>query len=122
MLEEVQSRQDGRCLPIDEVGISGIQYPVAVWDREHGKQDTVGEISMSVDLPPDVKGAHLSQIVEVLHDCAAEITPHTMSAIMEVMRQRLGARSARIDISLSYFLRRAAPATGIAEHHAPLAC
>src|SRR5258708_40185374 len=98
MLEDVQDRPDDRNMPIDEVGISGIRYPVAVWDREHGKQDTVGEIAMSVDLPPDVKGAHLSRFVEVLHDCAGEITPHTMPAILKVMRQRLGARRARFDV------------------------
>lgn len=114
MLEDVQGRPDGRCLPIDEVGISGIRYPIAVWDREHGKQDTVGDISMSVDLPPEVKGAHLSRFVEVLHGCAGEITPHTMAAILKVMRQRLGTQCARFDISFPYFLRRAAPVTGSA--------
>ena len=70
-------------LPIDEVGISGIRYPVAVWDREHGKQDTVAEVSMSVDLRPEVKGAHLSRFVEVLHDCAGELSPHTMPVILQ---------------------------------------
>ena len=38
MLEDVQSRPDDRHLPIDEVGISGIRYPVAVWDRKQGSQ------------------------------------------------------------------------------------
>ena len=30
MLEDVQARRDHRHLPIDEVGITGIRYPVAV--------------------------------------------------------------------------------------------
>jgi len=59
MLEDVQARADDRHLAIDEVGITGIRYPVAVADREHGEQDTVAEVSMSVDLPAGVEGTHL---------------------------------------------------------------
>ena len=114
MLEDVQDRPDDRQLPIDEVGISGIRYPVAVWDREHGKQDTVAEVSMSVDLRPEVKGAHLSRFVEVLHDCAGELSPHTMPVILGKLRQRLGSRRAQLRASFPYFLRRAAPVTGSA--------
>ena len=83
MLEDVQDRSDDRQLPIGEVGISGIRYPVAVWDREHGRQNTVAEVSMSVDLRPDVKGAHLSRFVEILHDCAGELSPRAMPVILD---------------------------------------
>jgi GTP cyclohydrolase I len=114
MLEDVQGRSDDRQLPIAEVGISGIRYPVAVWDREHGKQDTVAEVSMSVDLRPEVKGAHLSRFVEVLHDCAGELSPRTMPVILGKLRQRLGSRRAQLHASFPYFLRRAAPVTGSA--------
>jgi GTP cyclohydrolase I len=114
MLEDVQSRPDDRQLPIDEVGISGIRYPVAVWDREHGKQDTVAEISMAVDLPPEVKGAHLSRFVEILHDCAGELSPPTMPVILEKLRQRLGSRRAQFHADFPYFLHRMAPVTGSA--------
>jgi GTP cyclohydrolase IB len=112
MLEDVQDRPDNRQLPINEVGISGIRYPVAVWDREHGKQDTVAEVSMSVDLRPDVKGAHLSRFVEVLHHCAGDLSPQTMPVILGKLRQRLGSHRAELHASFPYFLRRSAPVTG----------
>lgn len=112
MLEDVQGRLDARQLPIDEVGITGIRYPIAVLERESGKQDTIAQVSMSVDLRSDVKGAHLSRFVEVLHDCAAEISPGSIPLILSAMRERLGSRTARIEISFPYFLRRHAPVTG----------
>jgi GTP cyclohydrolase IB len=112
MLEDVQNRPDDRQLPIDEVGITGIRYPVAVWDREYGKQDTIAEVSMSVDLRAEVKGAHLSRFVEVLHECAGELSPHTMPIILQALRRRLGSSRARLDADFPYFLRRAAPVTG----------
>jgi GTP cyclohydrolase I len=112
MLADVQAGRDERNLPVDEVGIAGIRYPVAVADREHGKQDTVAEVSMSVDLPAGVKGAHLSRFVEVLHQTAGEITPQAVPAILETMRARLGASKARLKITFPLFLRRSAPVTG----------
>jgi GTP cyclohydrolase I len=112
MLADVQAGRDERNLPVDEVGIAGIRYPVAVVDREHGKQDTVAQVSMSVDLPAGVKGAHLSRFVEVLHEIAGEITPQAIPSILEAIRVRLGTSKARLNISFPLFLRRAAPVTG----------
>jgi GTP cyclohydrolase I len=114
MLADIQASHDDRNLRVDEVGITGIRYPVAVADREHGKQDTIAEVSMSVDLPPGVKGAHLSRFVEILHDTAGEITPQAVPVILEAMRARLGAARARVEVSFPFFLRRSAPVTGAA--------
>jgi GTP cyclohydrolase I len=114
MLADVQAGCDERNLPVDEVGIAGIRYPVAVADREHGKQDTVADVSMSVDLPAGVKGAHLSRFVEVLHETAGEITSQAIPAILEAIRARLGASKARLTVAFPLFLRRSAPVTGAA--------
>jgi len=112
MLEDIQSSRDDRGLPLDEVGIAGIRYPVAVTDREHGKQDTVAEVSMSVDLRAGVKGAHLSRFVEILHETAGEITPQAIPAILSEIKHRLGAAKARLEVSFPFFRSREAPVTG----------
>jgi GTP cyclohydrolase I len=114
MLADIQASRDDRNLAVDQVGITGIRYPVAVADREHGKQDTIAEVSMSVDLPPGVKGAHLSRFVEVLHEAAGEITPQTVPGILDALRERLRTSSARLELSFPFFLRRAAPVTSAA--------
>jgi GTP cyclohydrolase I len=114
MLEDVQSRRDDRDMPIDEVGISGIRYPVAVLDREHGKQETVADVTMSVDLHPELKGTHLSRFVEILDDAAAEVTPATMPVMLTALRHRLDANRARLEFRFPYFLRRMAPVTTMA--------
>src|SRR5258708_1285219 len=87
--------------------------PIAGWECDHGKQDTVAEVTMSVNLRPEVKGAHLSRFVEVLHEHAGEITPCTMPHILQALRQRLVAHRARLEFSFAYFLRRPAPVTGL---------
>lgn len=112
MLEDVQNRPDDRRVAIDQVGISGIRYPVVVMDRNQGKQNTIAEVSMSVGLHPEVKGAHLSRFVEVLHDSAAELTPQTLPSVLRVLRSRLNSRSARLQADFLLFLLRPAPVTG----------
>lgn len=112
MLEDVQDRSDDRQLPIGEVGISGLRYPITVWDRENGSQATVAEVSMSVDLRADVKGAHLSRFVEVLEDSAVTLSPQAMPVILGNLQQRLAARRAEFSADFPYFMRRSAPVTG----------
>jgi len=114
MLADVQGSTDDRQLAIDEVGITGIRYPIAVWEPELGKQETVAEVSMSVNVRPEIKGAHLSRFVEVLHDSASEITPDSVPLIVHALRQRLGSDRAALEITFPYFLRRVAPVTGSA--------
>jgi GTP cyclohydrolase I len=114
MLADVQAAPDDRNLRVDEVGINGIRYPVAVDDREHGKQDTIAKVSMSVDLPPGVKGAHLSRFVEVLHESAGQVTLQCIPAVLTRLRSHLGAGNARLELSFPFFVRRAAPVTGVA--------
>ena len=111
-LEDVQGRPDDRQLPIDEVGISGLRYPTTVWDKENGSQATVAEVSMSVDLRADVKGAHLSRFVEILEDFGATLSPQTIPVILDMLQQRLAAQRAGFQADFPYFIRRSAPVTG----------
>jgi GTP cyclohydrolase I len=111
-LEDVQNRPDGRGIAIDEVGISGIRYPIAVWDRVEGKQNTVAELSMSVGLQADVKGTHLSRFVEILHAGSGELTQRTVPLVLQQMQQKLGSHTAQLTVRFPYFLSRSAPVTG----------
>src|SRR5689334_20019132 len=111
-LADVQGRPDDRHLPIGEVGIRGLRYPATVWDREHGSQSTVAEISMSVHLRDDVKGAHLSRFVEILEDSGATLSPRAVPLILDQLRQRLTSQRAGFRADFPYFMRKSAPVTG----------
>jgi len=111
-LPDVQSEPDSRGIGIDAVGISGLRYPVSVFHAEQGKQDTVASITLSVSLPPEQKGSHLSRFVEVLDGHAGELTPQSIPAVLEHLRRRLDAPSAALVVQFPYFLRRRAPVSG----------
>ena len=112
ILEDVQSRPDTRGVALDEVGISGIRYPLVVLDRQHSKQETVGEFSISVHLPAATKGVHMSRFVEVLAEHAGEVTMHTLPTILAALKSRLGSERAAVTVRFPYFVEREAPVSG----------
>lgn len=111
-MEDVQSRADDRQIPIDQVGVSDLRYPIVVLDRELGKQQTVARLTMSVSLPHHFKGTHMSRFLEVLNEHRGEVTMRTLPAILGSLKERLEAERARVEASFPYFLERAAPVSG----------
>jgi GTP cyclohydrolase I len=67
---------------------------------------------MSVSLPREQKGTHMSRFVEVLNDHHGEVTMRTVPAILRDLRDRLDASTARIELTFPYFLERVAPVSG----------
>ena len=112
-VEDVQNRRDERNIPIDQVGISDLRYPIAVLDRAHGQQHTVASVSMAVNLPHHFKGTHMSRFIEILNEHHGEMTMRTIPAMLAKLKARLDAESARVEVRFPYFVERAAPVTGV---------
>lgn len=108
-MEDVQNRPDVRGIPINKVGIINLRYPVVVLDRAHEKQQTVARVSMSVNLPHNFKGTHMSRFVEILNEHHGDMTMWTLPAILHQLKQRLNAESAHVEITFPYFIMRSAP-------------
>jgi len=111
-MQDTQSLPDDRGVAIDQVGICDLAYPVRVPHPTMGTSATVGRFTMSVDLPASQKGTHLSRFVEVLHEHESELSVASLPALVEHLRKRLHARTARVEVRFDYFLERAAPVTG----------
>jgi GTP cyclohydrolase I len=111
-MEDVQSRNDERQVPIDQVGVCDLRYPITVLDRNHEKQQTIGRLTLSVSLPHHFKGTHMSRFIEVLDRHRGEVTIRTVPAILADLRKRLDADAAQITVEFPYFLERAAPVSG----------
>jgi len=111
-MDDVQGYQDERRIPIDQVGVSDLRYPIVVLDRDQGKQHTIARLKMSVNLPHNFKGAHMSRFLEILNEHRGEVTMRTLPVILRDLKDRLEAESARIEVSFPYFLERTAPVSG----------
>jgi GTP cyclohydrolase I len=108
-VKDIQNQRDYRNIPINEVGIKNLRYPITVRDRRDGFQHTVASISMYVDLPHEYKGTHMSRFVEMLHLLQPEVSLEKFSVILENMKKHLNAASAHMEMTFPYFIEKKAP-------------
>jgi len=111
-LHDIQNSPAEKQIPIDQVGVTDLRYPIIVLDRQQEKQQTVARLTVSVALPHHFKGTHMSRFIEVLNDHRGEITMRTLPVILDNMKTRLEAERARIELQFPYFLERSAPVSG----------
>ena len=111
-MEDVQKSQAAIAMRIDRVGVKGLRLPLTVRDRESGMQHTVAEVSMSVDLPAEFKGTHMSRFVEALEHWSGDLDYHSFRTLLDDVVDRLQARSAHLRFVFPYFLRRQSPVSG----------
>lgn len=114
-LEDVQNSPAEVAIPIDRVGIKGVNLPVKVRSRAHGQdngsQSTVAKVDLVVDLPAHFKGTHMSRFVEALEHWAGDLSHSTFKNLLTDIRDRLQARSADVSFWFPYFQRRQSPAS-----------
>jgi GTP cyclohydrolase IB len=112
VMGDVHNRCDHRRIPIDQVGVSDVHYPIVVLDRQHRRQHTVAQLSMGVNLPHHIKGTHMSRFIEVLNEYQGEMTLRALAIVLRQLKERLKANHARIEMTFPYFLERVAPESG----------
>jgi GTP cyclohydrolase I len=110
-LVDVQNSRDDRNIPIDRVGVKKVKYPIFLKEKAGGRQQTVGEFTLTVDLPQHFKGTHMSRFLEVLGEHNHEISPEAIPSILTKLRERLLAQSSHLSVTFTYFREKAAPVT-----------
>ncbi len=112
-LPDEQALADTRAIPINKVGIKDILHPVKFVDRSGEAQSTVARITMTVNLPPDVKGTHMSRFVEVLEQKREALSLESFHTLMRTMTGRLSAEKGTIEMSFPFFMAKTAPVSGV---------
>ena len=112
LLPDVQAQPDFREQRIDAVGVKGIRYPIVV---KSGGRDihTIAQLSMTVALPPEVKGTHMSRFIELLEMRAGSLDQIGFRSMVFEMLDRLGASSGSITMYFPYFVEKLAPVSGV---------
>jgi GTP cyclohydrolase I len=112
-LPDTQALPDWRRTAIQKVGIKGLRYPVALRAMNGDVQHTVAEFAMTVGLPHDVKGTHMSRFVEILEAANAPLDIRGLHGLQARMLEHLDADTGRIEIAFPYFIRKSAPVSGV---------
>jgi GTP cyclohydrolase I len=112
-LPDVQAAADTRRLAIQHVGVKGLRYPLQLETAAGEPVSTVANLTMTVALPPEVKGTHMSRFVEVLEGRRGILTQDGLLRMLNTMLLRLDAQSGRIEMAFPYFIRKTAPVSGV---------
>lgn len=111
-LKDTQSERDTRGIAIDRVGVRGLRYPMEVRDKAHKLQSTIATVALTVDLPHQFKGTHMSRFVEVLNECGSTLHVDNIQTILRALTKRLHSERAHVTFEFPFFLEKSAPATG----------
>ncbi len=108
-LVDIQSGADDRGIPLRQVGVTKLRYPLTVWDQNEQRQQTVGTFKLTVDLPHDFKGTHMSRFIASLEEHRGEVSLETLPDLVDDLRNRLDAERAHVRVEFPYFIRLEAP-------------
>jgi GTP cyclohydrolase I len=111
-LVDVQATNDDRGIPLRQVGVTALSYPMQVWDRDQKRQQVMGRFKLTVDLPHEYKGTHMSRFVESLEKHSGEMSLETLPELVDDLRNRLDAERAHVRVEFPYFIRKRAPVSG----------
>jgi len=113
-LPDIQVTKDERDVFINQVGVTNVTVPVRFKVPDGNDVRTTGNFEMSVSLPPEVKGTHMSRFTEVLNG-ALDTDSYFDSVSLRKLGNKLlivlNAPSARVSLAAKYFMPQAAPSS-----------
>ena len=111
-LPDIQDEADGRGIDLDEVGVAGVRYPIQFSDGAT-VQGGVASVDVTVRLPADRRGTHMSRMLELVHEHLREFDPRELPTILKAAAARLDVDGVRLAVSLPVAFEVVAPASGI---------
>jgi len=113
-LKDVQNIADDRGIAIQNVGVSDVHLPFLIKTKAGSFQSVLANINLTVDLPKEYKGTHMSRFIEILSEWSQKpVSSREMEFILADTIHKLDAEYAQMDIRFKYFIEKAAPVSGL---------
>lgn len=94
---------------IQTVGLKGIKTPVRVKEKSGELQNTIATISMRADLDDGQKTNCVETFTSILNQSLGEISVESFSFVLERVKEKLHAKSVRLEMTFPYFINKKAP-------------
>lgn len=111
-LPDIQNSHDPRGIPIDQVGVSNLRLPVRFDDGEMTQQG-IATASVTVQLPAEARGTHMSRMVQHAEQMLADFDPRALGIPMKVLAVALDADVVQLAVELPVSTIVKAPVSGI---------
>ena len=109
-LPDIQDQVDERGIELDRVGIAGVQYPVRFNDGA-SRHAGIATFDVTVTLPADRRGTHMSRMVEIIHDELQDLEPERLPQALKVAADRLDVDRVQVGLAMPMAFLVQAPAS-----------
>ena len=113
LLPDTQNTKDIRNIVINQVGIKDILHPINFVNRDNESYPTVANFTMTVRLPENVKGTHMSRFIEILNDGECSFGIDTFINLVQTVADKLDSSDAQIIVDFPFFRNKKAPSSGV---------
>ena len=111
-LKDIQNQGDKRGIDIQKVGVNGVEVPLLIERKNADSQMVSAKARLSVTLPHNYRGTHMSRFIEILNDYQEESLVSTdVEQILCDMKKKLDAKDAYLKFSFKYFMKKQAPSS-----------
>lgn len=109
-MKDVQNLLDARGIDIQQVGIKDVQLPFLIKTKQGSWQSVLANITLTVKLPQEYKGTHMSRFLEILSNWSQKpVSYREMEHILQDTLVRLEAEEAHLQLKFKYFIEKQAP-------------
>ncbi|AGF48369.1 GTP cyclohydrolase [Candidatus Kinetoplastibacterium oncopeltii TCC290E] len=113
-IPDIQDLVDTRCIPISRVGVHNVRFPITVLDKNNNIQNTVANWTMTVSLPANKKGTHMSRFLVLLEKFKNRLMDLSSFSEMNTnMLNLLNSENGDISASFPFFLEKKAPVSNV---------
>jgi len=113
LLPDTQNIKDLRNIVINQVGIKDILHPISFINKAKETHPSVANFTMTVRLPENVKGTHMSRFIEILNVNECSFSVESFMDLVQIVAERLDSSSARIVVDFPFFRKKSAPSSGV---------
>ena len=114
-MKDIQNTIDTRNVDIQKVGINNLELPLIIQRKNNTDQVVSGVARVTVSLPRNYKGTHMSRFVEVLNEWRTKnLLGVDVKGCLEKIIKKLHAQSGEVKFKFKYFINKKAPVTKLA--------
>jgi len=109
-LSDIQNMSDKRGIEIQKVGVKDVEIPLSVQRKNADNQIVSAKARLSVSLPHNYKGTHMSRFIEMLSNWENKhLLGIDIRGCLVEMISKLKAKKAEIKFEFKYFIEKTAP-------------
>lgn len=110
-LPDTQNNIDMRNIAVNKAGIKDILHPINFINAKGKKSPSIGKFTMTVSLPINAKGTHMSRFIEILNETECTFSIQNFIELVDKVNNKLESKNSYVDVQFPFFREKLAPSS-----------